>query len=156
MEGATFSVTIPNLEQLQQALANYPSIATPILQRAIVATQAVLAKFTTKATVPVRTGYLVQNWAFEIGNLQARWYPRASYAPFVEFGTPPHNIYPVNKKALANPKAGWGPYKHVHHPGTKANPFMERILAAAQGDIDTLFVGALDQITGAIAARTNA
>ena len=156
MQGATFSVSIPNLPALQDALASYPSVSQPIIQRAIVAAQAILAKYTTAATVPVKTGYLVQNWAFEIGNLQARWYPRASYAPYVEFGTGPHEIKAVNKKVLANTTTGqvFGPV--VHHPGTKANPFLERIVAAAQPDIETLFVQALEQVNEAIASQANA
>lgn len=155
MPGSTFSVSIPNLPALQDALAQYPSISQPIIQKAVVAAQAILAKFTTAATVPVRTGYLVQNWAFEVGNLQARWYPRASYAPYVEFGTGPHEIKAVNKKVLANTATGqiFGPI--VHHPGTKANPFLERIIAAAQPDIETLFVQALDQVNEAIASQAN-
>jgi hypothetical protein len=150
MQEATFAVTIPNLQKIQTALADYPSISRPIIQRAIVAAQAVLAKFTTSATVPIRTGYLVQNWAFEIGDLQARWYPRASYAPYVEFGTAPHDIKPVNKRVLANAKTGAIYGTLVHHPGTKANPFMERIVASAQPEIESLFVQALNQVTTAI------
>src|ERR1039458_8035668 len=128
MQGATFSVSLPNLPAPQDALANYAEVSTPIIQKAIVGAQAILAKFTTGATVPIKTGYLVQNWAFEIGNLQARWYPRASYAPYVEFGTGPHEIKAVNKRVLANVQTGqiFGPL--VHHPGTKANPFLERIV----------------------------
>jgi hypothetical protein len=84
-----------------------------------VGAQAILAKNTTAATVPVRTGYLVQNWGFDIGNLVARWYPKASYAPFVEFGTAPHEIRPVNAKVLANKKTGQFFGTLVHHPGTK-------------------------------------
>src|ERR1700761_1907246 len=122
-----FRVSIPNLAALQEALANYPSIATPIFQRAIVASQAIFAKFTTGATVPIKTGYLVQNWAFEVGNLQARWYPKAKYAPYVEFGTAPHIIRPVKAKVLANEETGQIFGTLVHHPGTKANPYMERI-----------------------------
>ena len=149
---ATFQVSIPNLPKLQEALASYPSISQPIFQKAIVAAQAILAKYTTGATVPIRTGYLVQNWAFEIGDLTARWYPKAAYAPYVEFGTGPHIIRAVNKRTLANTETGqiFGPV--VHHPGTKANPFMERIVAAAHPDINVLFGQALEQITSAIAA----
>lgn len=151
-----FSVTIPNLPALQEALANYPAISTPIIQNAIVAAQAILAKFTTGATVPIRSGYLVQNWAFEIGNLVARWFPKANYAPFVEFGTAPHLIRPVNARVLANAKTGEIFGTLVHHPGTKANPFMERIIASAQPDIDTLFGQALDKVTAAIASQSHA
>jgi hypothetical protein len=155
MQG-TFSISIPNLPQLQKALAEYPAISTPIIQNAVVAAQAILAKFTTAATVPVKTGYLVQNWAFEIGNLTARWYPRASYAPFVEFGTGPHIIKAINKRVLANTQTGqvFGPV--VHHPGTKANPFMERIVAASVPDIESLFAQALEKVTAQIAEQSNA
>jgi hypothetical protein len=155
MADTQFRVTIPNLPKLQAALADYPAISAPIIQRAIVAAQAILAKFTTAATVPIRTGYLVQNWAFEVGNLMARWYPKASYAPYVEFGTAPHEIRPVNKRVLANAQTGTIYGTLVHHPGTKANPFMERIVASAQPDIDVLFGTALDQVAQAIASQAN-
>ncbi len=74
---------------------------------------------------------------------------------YVEFGTAPHDIKAVNERVLANVQTGqvFGPV--VHHPGTKANPFMERIVAAAQPDIETLFGQALDQITEAIASEAN-
>lgn len=155
MTGTTFSVSIPNLPAFQDAIAKYPSIATPIVQKAIVAAQAILAKFTVGGIVPIRTGYLVQNWAFEVGNLQARWYPRASYAPYVEFGTPPHVIRPVNKRVLANANTGEIFGTIVHHPGTKPNDFMGRIVAAAQPEITQMFAQALDQIMGEIVSQSN-
>jgi hypothetical protein len=150
-----FQVLIPNLAALQDAMASYPSIATPIVQSAVAASQAILAKFTTPGIVPVKTGYLVQHWGFDIGNLQARWYPQASYAPYVEFGTAPHIIKAVNKRVLANVAAGevFGPI--VHHPGTKANPFLERIVAAAQPEITAMFDQAMGKIIGAIAEQAN-
>jgi hypothetical protein len=152
MPNTTFSVTIDKLPELTSALAHYPTIAKPVLQSAIVAAQAILAKYTTSATVPVLSGYLLQNWGFDIGDLQARWYPKAAYAAYVEFGTRPHIITAVNAKVLANKKTGqiFGPV--VHHPGTKANPFLERIMAAAQPDIDALFLVALDKINQQIAS----
>jgi hypothetical protein len=148
-----FKVSIPNLPKLQAALAQYPELSRPIVQSAIVAAQAILAKNTNASTVPIRSGYLVQNWGFEVGNLQARWYPKANYAPYVELGTAPHEIRPVNARVLANAKTGQFFGTLVHHPGTKANPFMERIVAAAQPEIETLFGQALDKITAAIAAN---
>ncbi len=49
----------------------------------------------------------------------------AEYGKFVEFGTPPHVIKPVNKKALKF-KAGGKDIivKKVKHPGTRPNPFV--------------------------------
>jgi hypothetical protein len=151
-----FKISIPNLQALQSALADYPAISRPIIQSAVVAAQAILAKFTTAETVPVRTGYLVQNWGFEIGDLQARWYPKASYAPYVELGTAPHTITAVNRRVLANTQTGqvFGPV--VKHPGTRANPFLERIIQASQPDITELFAQALTKITGQINAQANA
>lgn len=151
-----FAVEINNLAELQEAMVSYPSIATPIVQSAILASQAILAKFTIPGIVPVKTGYLLQHWGWEVGDLVARYYPQASYAPFVEFPTVPHIIRAVNARVLANQEAGkiFGPV--VHHPGTKGNPFMERILESAQPEITTMFGQALDKITAAIATQANA
>jgi hypothetical protein len=151
----TFAVSIPNLPALQSALAEYPSISQPIIQNAVAAAQAILAKYTIPGIVPVKTGYLVQNWAFEIGNLFARWYPRAAYAPYVEFGTPPHIIRPVKARVLANANTGEIFGTLVHHPGTKPNDFMGRIVAAAQPEITSMFEQALQKITAQIATESN-
>ncbi|EGK12961.1 phage tail component protein [Desmospora sp. 8437] len=52
------------------------------------------------------------------------------YAPHIEFGTRPHTIRPKNKKALYW-KGAKHPVKVVHHPGTKARPFL---FPAAEGE----------------------
>jgi hypothetical protein len=164
---AQFTVEIPNLDKLQAALQAYPAIALPILQKAIVASQAILAAHKVRPIVPFRTGYLLTNWGFDVGTLQARYYPKAQYAPYVEFGTQPHDIAVKNRSVLAGkPGPGWsGPVsksgyaifgKLVHHPGTQANPFMERILEASQPEITALFERALEKITAAIAGQANA
>lgn len=147
-----FDVQVKGLPELVAKLRAAPDIAAPILQRALSASGAILAKYTTKATVPWRTGFLVQSFRADIQAGFLRWFPTASYAPYVEFGTKPHVIVPREKKALYWPGAAH-PVRKVNHPGTKPNPFMERIIAAAQPEIDTQFVNALQQITSAIAAQ---
>lgn len=149
MAGTQFKVTIPNLDKLQSLMAHYPEIATPIVQSAIVASQALLAKHTTASTVPIKTGYLVQNWGFEAGNLQARWYPKAQYAPYVEFGT---GIYGPKGQPYTIHNFFGRPGVSVQVKGQRPNPFMERILSAAQPEIESLFGQALEKITLAIAA----
>jgi hypothetical protein len=149
---AEFQVQVQGLSQLLARLKDAPSIAAPILQRALAASQAILAKYTTKGIVPWRTGFLVQSFRADITAGMLRWFPTASYAPYVEFGTAPHTITPKAKKALSWPGAAH-PWASVHHPGTKPNPFMERIIHNAQPDIDALFGKALGQITAAIAAQ---
>lgn len=146
-----FEVNIVGLDQLVARLREAPSIAAPILQRALSASQAILAKYTTKGVVPWRTGFLVQSFRAELTSAMLRWFPTASYAPYVEFGTAPHVILPKDKKALYWPGAAH-PVARVNHPGSKANDFMGRIIAASQPEIDTTFVSALTQITAAIAA----
>ena len=53
---------------------------------------------------------------------------------FVIEGTRPHIIRAKYKKALKVP--GFGVFKSVHHPGTKANPFVDKAAAKMQGDIN--------------------
>jgi len=51
-------------------------------------------------------------------------YANAEYAPYLEFGTRPHVIKPVRRKALrfiVNRKVVFA--KRVKHPGTKPSPF---------------------------------
>lgn len=148
-----FTVEIVGLPALTAKLAQAPEIAAPILQRALSASGAVLAKNTTKATVPWRTGFLTQTFKAELTTGMLRWFPTASYAPFVEFGTKPHMIYPKDKMALYWPGAAH-PVKSVNHPGTKPNDFMGRIVAASQEEINETFAAALAKITEQIAAQS--
>lgn len=147
-----FQVQIVGLSDLITRLQQAPSIAAPILQRALAASQAILAKYTTKETVPWRTGFLAQTFRAQLTTGVLRWFPTASYAPYVEFGTKPHVIEAKNAKALYWPGAEH-PVKRVNHPGSKANPFMERIVAFAQPDIDAQFGEALTQIVQAIGGQ---
>jgi hypothetical protein len=144
-----FVIQIAGLTQLIANLAQYPSISAPILQRALSASQAVLAKNTNRSTVPWRTGFLVQTFQAVLSNATLRWYPTASYARFVEFGTAPHRIAPVDREALYWPGASH-PVRSVMHPGTRPNPFMERIVEASTSDINDQFGVALQQILKAI------
>jgi hypothetical protein len=94
---------------------------------------------------------LTQSFRAELTTGMLKWFPTASYAPFVEFGTRAHTILPREKKALYWPGASH-PVRSVKHPGTQPNQFMERIIASSQDDIDARFVSALTEITAAIAA----
>ena len=147
---ADISIKIEGLAELNARIAAYPAISIPILQRAIDGSQALLAKNTTRTNVPWKTGTLLHSFRFTSGYLMARWYPTAAYAAFVEEGTKPHVILPKSKQALYWPSAAH-PVKKVNHPGTAPNPYMERIVAAAQPEIDALFLQAAKLITTRIA-----
>lgn len=62
----------------------------------------------------------ISNLEIEVGNSKL-----TPYAIFVHEGTRPHIIRPKNKKGLANKKTGAFFGKEVHHPGTKANPYLQ-------------------------------
>ena len=59
----------------------------------------------------------------------------APYAIYVIKGTRPHDIYPVNAKALYWPGADH-PVKVVHHPGTEANDYFTTGVENARPAID--------------------
>jgi len=170
-----FEVTIENLPELRRAFREYPKIAGPILQRALIGTQFIFQKNTLKNDpVPWRTGNLLQSFRFKTSPFEARWFPTANYAAFVEFGTAPHPIYPVNARVLAWTTGGGGRYvtaasgrqyykstpgtttfaMHVNHPGTKPKPYMRRIVEKSVPEITRLFTQAGDLITKSIADQT--
>lgn len=68
-------------------------------------------------------------------------------ARFVEGGTRAHDIYPRDKKALFWEGARH-PVSHVHHPGTTANPFLERGLDAARSSIEALVTDSFEKVLG--------
>jgi hypothetical protein len=147
-----FVVQIGGLEALIAKFKQAPEIAAPILQRALSASSAVLAKHTIKGVVPWKTGFLAQTFKAELTTGMLRWFPTASYASYVEFGTKPHTILPKDKKALFWPGAAH-PVRSVNHPGTKPNAFMERIVTESESEINDQFGKALQLITEAIAAQ---
>ena len=146
------AIEIKNLSQLQQTLREYPRISEPILQKAIYASIAILAKHTTRPTVPFRTGRLIQSFVPRFARLQGRWGPTVRYAIYVHEGTRPHIILPRFKQALWWEGAPH-PVKKVHHPGTKPNPFMEKIRSNAEQEISGVFLQALNRISQEISNR---
>lgn len=168
----TFEMTIKGASKLALACKRYPQIAKPIMQRAIVGTGAVFAKHTLKEDpIPYRLGGLLASFRFKSGAGWSRWYPTAHYAQYVEEGTRPHRIYPKAKQALSWKTGGGGRYvtassgrryyksgssgrafaKYVNHPGTKPQPFMQKILDNSRADIEKLFGQATDKIVAEIA-----
>jgi HK97 gp10 family phage protein len=63
----------------------------------------------------------------------------AAYGIFVHEGTAPHIIKVKNKKVLANRRTNQMFGKIVRHPGTKANPFLQRAVDNSRDDINKDF-----------------
>ncbi|MFD3535242.1 HK97 gp10 family phage protein [Streptomyces sp. NPDC058664] len=88
-----------------------------------------------KVLAPVDTGRLRASIRVErrsILGLRQRWTVGSDveYAPWVNDGTRPHIIRPRRGKALKFKMGGRTVYAAVvHHPGTRARPFLDRALA---------------------------
>jgi len=154
---AEIKIEIQGLKELQQSLRDYPKISAPILQRAVKAVPTILLKHTTRETVPWRTGNLAQTFGWEVGQFWSRFFPKANYAVHVEFGTKPHVILYTKpgRGGLYNKDTGQGFGRRVNHPGTRPNPFMERIVKDSEGEINKTFLTAIDLINKEISNRTN-
>ncbi|HKN57161.1 MAG TPA: HK97 gp10 family phage protein [Amycolatopsis sp.] len=58
------------------------------------------------------------------------------YALYVEVGTRPHDITSHGDYPLRNPKTGAVFGRTVHHPGTKAQPYLRPSLDVIRGRVD--------------------
>lgn len=67
------------------------------------------------------------------------------YAPYVEYGTAPHEIRPRNKGALFWPGAKH-PVMVVHHPGTKPHPYFTPAVEQAMGFAEADMKEAVDSL----------
>lgn len=118
MADSTFTFEIKGLEKLMKAFEESPRKVEPILQQAVSKSAAILAENTDSQSVPFLTGNLIRSFQpADIGRLFARWYPRANYAPYLQFGT---------------------------SRGIKPRRYMEKILSRSKGKIDDLFKNALE------------
>lgn len=79
--------------------------------------------------VPVKTGKLRSSIKTEVSGETAKIGPTVYYWPYVEYGTSPHVIVPIRASVLAFEIAGETIFsQRVFHPGTTANPFIERTM----------------------------
>lgn len=151
-----FIVKIEGIDALTKHLSDYPKIAEPILQRAIMASAAEVFKPSQQAgIVPFKTGFLRKSYGVVSGRLFAKIAPGTvypvKYAGWMNDGTRPHTIAPKNKKALFWKGAAHPTKKPVRHPGTKPRLYVEKTVEIAKPNIDNHFKRAAELIVEAIA-----
>ena len=146
-------VEIKNLRQIQDAFAKAPLEMTKNIVQAINKSgHKVLQEAKDRSVIqrtPVDTGRMIGsiNVNFQKSGLEAVIAADTEYADAVHEGTRPHIIRPRNKRILAwrDKQIGdWRVAREVHHPGTKAQPFMRWALDRSQSAIDRFFAAALD------------
>lgn len=140
---------IKNLDRLTAAFRAAPDRVGRILQEAVNAATLSVFRSVRRGIVPWRTGTMVRTFGFKLEALRGRVFPTRAYAIFVHEGTAPHEIVPKRKLALFWEGAAH-PVKRVHHPGTKPDKFMPRLLATSQREIDKIFERAGDRAARAI------
>lgn len=91
-----------------------------------------------KQLVPKKTSHLARSITSEVEGNKVTIGTNVEYAPMVEMGTRPHLITPKTKQALFWP-GGPGPRKVVHHPGTRAQPYLRPALVSSLGKIKKIF-----------------
>jgi hypothetical protein len=116
----------PDLEQVAKRLAG------PVRQR-FIELLADVTFDTMRELAPVRTGYMRDSIRELISEGEARVGPADPKAVFVEYGTRPHVIRPVNASCLAFFAGGRMIFTaYVNHPGTRPQPFVRYAAEEAQ------------------------
>ncbi len=93
------------------------------------------------AYAPWKTGQLASSITKEVHEGSFTVKPIASYAPFVEKGAAPHLILPLNTSCLVFEPASGGVVfsAYAFHPGTRANPFVQRAAADVRANVGRVF-----------------
>ena len=98
---------------------------------------------------PWRTGRLAGSIVKQISDGEAEIQALAPYAVYVEKGTAPHEIRPVNASVLAFEAGGKMVFTPlVKHPGTKPNPFMQRAAEDTRSKAEAVFADLWLELTG--------
>lgn len=142
-------IEVKGLETLKKALKQAPDLVGREVQKALnLATTKTQASARKEA--PARTGNLRRRIDFTLKPFEGIVESKAEYGIYVHQGTRPHIIRPSKKKALFWKEAPY-PVKIVRHPGTKANPFMERGAKSVEGEVNAIFQTAVKNITSSLA-----
>ena len=97
---------------------------------------------------PVDHG-LLKSWFIDsIDDSEAHIKTPAEYAKYVNDGTSPYVIEPVNKKALYWEGADHPIAGKVIHPGIKGQHFIEDSIDDVEGRLDGYFLKALEEVMG--------
>jgi len=145
-----YALEIKGLDKLQAALVQYPKISGQIFANAINASLAVISK-------TANEGDSGSGGIFRFVT------PRSKRTGLLSatFGLPVNSGMKGLDLATPGKLSGWvGPtrtYAIYVNDGTKyirENPFMTRIVQAAQKSVDNIFVNALDKLTSEIANQS--
>ena len=170
--GFEVSLTIPELPATLTAFQAQPALRTIMINEALIDCGHILVR-AVKTETPIgksprgkathgggKALAASTNWRIVTtsGDQQliisqpAHTWKGVSYGVFVREGTKPHEIVPAEAKSLHFFIGGKEIFtKHVHHPGTKANPYHIRALDRVRGELDTIVNGINEKTAANIA-----
>lgn len=138
------SIQIQGLDELISKVQAFSESASQLIQETMLdsATENIVA--VAKSLAPKKTGQLADSIYAEILENGIAIVADKSYAPYMEFGTAPHEISARNATVLHWTQGGQDFFvRSVHHPGTKPHPFMqpaiEQGLEEMMHDIEAIF-----------------
>lgn len=147
------SITIPKLPSFVYALTGASTVIKKHIDSAIHQSISVI-EISAKMVTPVKTGKLRANWQTEFSPMYGSLTPMQPYAEYVEYGTSPHTISVRNRQVLADKSLGLFFGQQVHHPGSKAQPFLQTGIDNTQDIREIIFTNemnnALDEIAGEV------
>lgn len=147
----SMNVEIVGLNQMIADVKRAGGNAKPLVHAAL-QNSATLTQKNIREEAPIKTGALKRSIQYQVSYPSATVQTQEKYGPMVESGTRPHLIVPKNKKALFW-KGALNPYRAVHHPGTKANPFFERGVDKSEKGIFDIFTGVIERLVREMAGR---
>jgi hypothetical protein len=123
-----------SLDGLAEKLKRFPGIWLAFLEDA-----GKISADRMRENAPVRTGALWSSIIIDVGPKSVSIHPTVPYAPFVEAGTRPHIIRPVNASVLHFFSGGKEIFaKEVHHPGFQGRFFIRKTRDEVKGEIADL------------------
>lgn len=144
----TITLKIQNLAEIKRVFEKAPAKMAIEINGAI---KRILTKLesTTKKEAPVNKrsggGNLRQSITTKMTGLASGVLQvKANYAAAVHEGTRPHIIRIREKRVLADKRAGQIFGTVVQHPGTRANPFIQRAIDQEQSFINSEFLKAVE------------
>jgi HK97 gp10 family phage protein len=148
-----FSIKIEGLDKLQEGFIKAPQEMVKDIQEAVRDAGTVIYAQEVKEA-PSATSNLRGSIQMDLHPMSAEIYPTAKYAPYVNFGTKPHVIEPKNGKVLAFKSGGKLIFaRKVNHPGTKANPFMERTVEKVTERVGQIFQKVVDKAINILSGK---
>ena len=151
------NVKITGLDKLIKNFKQAPRIIDKEIDNALNKSINLIERNVKKRTPVGKSGFLrasiggasgwrwVRGWTASIGT-------SLKYAIYVHDRTRPHIILPKQKQALSW-KGAKHPVKSVQHPGTKAQPFMSKGVAASLSGIRKIFEQAMQRAVNKITKR---